>query len=258
LPYCFVKENKNRSIKYKGIRKRGKPLFFVQRKYYHGVVGAKPSHMNKIYKSFSNSLHSFILLPLLVTNISGGVDSKINLSALEGKIRSGFGVTEMIDEQTALLDEQKVKAAKIDAYFGQWDLPASGYGLAMVQAADKWGIDWRLLPALAKLETTGGKHMCKNLNGVNNMFGFGSCTIGFTSFEHSFDIVARTLSGNGPRTSSLYKDKPIEKILEVYNPPATPGITPGYHKLAFKIMDEIESMEVDQKAINQNLLVLNK
>lgn len=214
--------------------------------------------MNKIYKSFSNSLHSFILLPLLVTNISGGFDSKINLSALEDKIRSGFGVTEMIDEQTALLEDKKLRAAKIDAYFAQWDLPLSGYGMAMVEAADKWEIDWRLLPALAKLETTGGKHLCKNPKGTFNPFGFGSCTIGFTSFEHSFDIVARTLSGNGPRTSSLYKGKSIEKILEVYNPPATPGITPGYHKLAFKIMDEIESIEVDQKSINQNLLVLNK
>jgi len=214
--------------------------------------------MNNIYKSFSKTLHSFILLPLLVTNISGGVDSKINISALEDKIRLGFGVTEMIDEQTALLDEQKIKAAKIDAYFGKYDLPLSGYGMAMVQAADKWGIDWRLLPALAKLETTGGKNLCKNPKATFNPFGYGSCTIGFSSFEHSFDVVAKTLSGNGPKTSSLYKDKSIEKILEVYNPPATPGITPNYHKLAFKIMDEIESMEVNQEAMNQNVLVLNK
>jgi hypothetical protein len=214
--------------------------------------------MNKIYKSFSNSLHSFILLPLLVTNISGGVDSKIDISALEDKIRSGFGVTEIIDEQTALLEDKKLRAAKIDAYFGKYDLPAEGYGMAMVTAADKYGLDWRLIPALAKLETTGGKHMCKNPLGKNNMFGWGSCKIGFDSVEESFDVIAMNLTGNNPRTASYYKGKTVEKILEVYNPPATPGITPNYHKLAFKIMDEIESMEVDQKAMNQNVLVLNK
>ncbi|MEZ4103260.1 MAG: glucosaminidase domain-containing protein [Candidatus Paceibacterota bacterium] len=214
--------------------------------------------MNKIYKSFSNSLHSFILLPLLVTNISVGVDSKIDLSALEDKIRSGFGASEIIDEQSALLEEQKIKAAKIDAYFGQWDLPASGYGLAMVKAADKYGIDWRLLPALAKLETTGGKHVCKNPKGVNNWFGWGSCKIRFDSVEESFDIIAKNLSGNNPNTEHYYKDKSVAKILEVYNPPATPGITPNYHKLAFKIMDEIENIEIDQGLEDKNVLVFNR
>ncbi len=214
--------------------------------------------MNKIYKSFSNSLHSFILLPLLVTNISGGVDSKIDLSGLEDSIKSGFGVTEMIDEQTALLNEQKVKAAKIDAYFGKYNLPAEGHGMAMVVAAEKYGLDWRLLPALAKLETTGGKHTCKNPKGVNNWFGWGSCKSGFDSVEESFDVIAKNLTGNNPKTAHYYKGKSVEKILEVYNPPATPGITPNYHKLAFKIMGEIEGMDVNQEALKQDMLVLNK
>ena len=194
----------------------------------------------------------------MVTNISGGVDSKIDLSALEDRIRSGFGVTEIIDEQTALLEEQKIKAAKIDAYFGKYDLPAEGYGMDMVVAADKYGLDWRLLPALAKLETTGGKHTCKNPKGINNWFGWGSCRIGFDSVEESFDVIAMNLTGNNPKTESYYKDKSIEKILEVYNPPATPGITPNYHKLAFKIMDEIEGMEVDQELKDKDFLAFNK
>jgi hypothetical protein len=212
--------------------------------------------MSKIYKAFSNSLHSFILLPLLVTNVSVGVDSKINLSALEDKIRSGFGITEIIDEHSALLEEKKIKAAKIDAYFAKWDLPAAGYGMAMVEAAEKYGLDWRLIPALAKLETTGGKHTCKNPKGKNNWFGWGSCKISFDSVEESFDVIARNLTGNNPRTEKFYKDKTVEQILVVYNPPDTPGITPGYHKLAFKIMDEIENIEVDVST--SQYLVMNR
>ena len=137
------------------------------------------------------------------------------------------------------------RAAKIDAYFAQWDLPMAGYGKAMVAAADTYGLDWRLLPALAKLETTGGKHLCKNPRGQFNVFGYGSCTIGFDSYEESFYTVAKTLSGNGKNTAHLYKDKSIEEILEVYNPPATPGITPDYHKKALKIMSDISSMNVE-------------
>lgn len=230
----------------------------IAAKYYHGVVGAKPSSMSNIFKSFKKSLHSFILLPLLVTNMSGGVDSKIDISALEDKIRSGFGITENIQELDALLKEQEIKAAKIDAYFTKYDLPAAGHGMAMVVAADKYGLDWRLLPALAKLETTGGKNACKNPKGANNWFGWGSCKISFDSVEESFDVIAMNLSGNNPKTERYYKGKTIDKILEVYNPPATPGITPNYHKLAFKIMDEIDGMDISQEIINQDVLVLNK
>lgn len=222
----------------------------------HGVVGAKPSFMTNIYKNFSKSLHSFILLPLLVTNLSGGFDSKINLADLSDKLQSGFGITEQIEEENALSQERKIKAAKIDAYFGQWDLPASGYGMAMVLAAEKYGLDWRLLPALAKLETTGGKHVCKNPSGKNNWFGWNSCKTKFDTVEESFDVIAMNLSGNNPGTARYYAGKTIEQILNVYNPPQTPGITPNYHKKAFNIMSEIENFEIDQSALESNLLVM--
>ncbi len=183
------------------------------------------------------------------------------MSALEDKIKSGFGIVEQVEQMEEVdvtLVEQKIKAAKIDAYFGKYDLPAEGYGMAMVTAADKYGLDWRLIPALAKLETTGGKHMCKNPLGKNNMFGWGSCKIGFDSIEESFDVIAKNLTGNNPRTANYYKGKTVEKILEVYNPPATPGITPNYHKLAFKIMDEIENIEIDQSLEASQILVMNR
>jgi len=181
------------------------------------------------------------------------------MAALEDKFRSSFGISEeMVEEVDVLLETQKVKAAKIDAYFGKYNLPAEGYGLAMVKAADKYDLDWRLLPALAKLETTGGKHVCKNPKGANNWFGWGSCKIRFDSVEESFDVIAKNLSGNNPNTERYYKDKSVAKILDVYNPPATPGITPNYHKLAFKIMDEIENIEIDQGLEASQILVMNR
>lgn len=193
--------------------------------------------MNKI----KNRLHSFILLPLLLSNMGSPemFDKPLIPDSVVEQIGLNFQNSKQDDTQLA-----DTRAAKIDAYFAQWDLPMSGYGAAMVAAADSYGLDWRLLPALAKLETTGGKHLCQNPKGKNNPFGYGSCAIGFESFEQSFYTVAKTLSGNGKNTSHLYKDKSIEQILEVYNPPATPGITPDYHGKALKIMSDIEKMEV--------------
>lgn len=146
------------------------------------------------------------------------------------------------------------RAAKIDAYFAQWDLPLTGYGKEMVVVADEYGIDWTILPALAMLETTGGKNLCSNTrNGVRNKnaFGYGSCSIYFKTFEDGFEAVARTISGNGKNTSHLYSGKTIDEILEVYNPPATPGITKNYHDKAIKVMSDIENMQVDISTLAQ-------
>ena len=138
------------------------------------------------------------------------------------------------------------RAEKIDAYFAQWDLPLSGHGAGMVAAADKYDIDWRLLPALAMLETTGGKNLCGD--GTNlNAFGYGSCKIHFDTFEASFEAVAKTVSGNGKNTSHLYKGKTVEEILEVYNPPEVVGIMPGYHKKAIRVMSEIDNMKISSE-----------
>lgn len=146
------------------------------------------------------------------------------------------------------------RASKIDAYFAQWDLPLAGHGAGMIAAADKYGIDWRLLPALAMLETTGGKNLCdKTKNGAKNLnaFGYGSCGIHFSTFEASFEAVAKTISGNSEKTSHLYKGKSVEEILEVYNPPEVVGIMPNYHKKALKVMSEIESMPVESNHLAQ-------
>lgn len=200
-------------------------------------------------KNIKNRLNSFILLPLLITNIVSPEVVNTNTTE-EVKQEESFSLNlDILNNLSIGGNKEQVvfdtRGARIDAYFAQWDLPLAGYGDEMVAAADMYGIDWRLLPALAKLETTGGKNLCKNPKGKNNAFGFGSCTIGFDSFEESFYAVARTLSGNGKNTAHLYKDKTIEEILEVYNPPNTPGITKNYHGKALKIMDDIKNMEVE-------------
>lgn len=202
--------------------------------------------MIKIKNFTKNTVHSFILLPLLLSNVAvTPVDEVSKTSIIPEAIGENISLNFQIFKQEIAPAPLDTRAEKIDAYFAQWDLPMSGYGADLVAAADMYGIDWRLLPALAMLETTGGKHTCKNANGMNNFFGYGSCKIKFARPEDSFYAVAKTLSGNGEKTAHLYKDKSVEEILEVYNPPGTPGMTPNYHGKALKIMNDIQDMDVN-------------
>jgi hypothetical protein len=133
------------------------------------------------------------------------------------------------------------RAAKIDAFYvAKGDLPLAGHGLAFVQAADKYGIDWRLVAAIGFIESTGGKHACKRVD--YSAFGWGSCKIDFSSYEESIDVISKNLGGHNPKTATHYKDKSTKEILDAYNPPT---VKPNYKKLVFKTMDDIASIDAD-------------
>lgn len=143
--------------------------------------------------------------------------------------------------QETLVDGLTVaeRAAKIDAfYIAKGDLPLAGHGLAFVQAADKYGIDWRLVPAIGFNESTGGKFACKKVK--YSAFGWGSCKINFSSYEESIDVITKNLGGHNPNTARYYAGKTTKEIIDVYNPD---HIRPNYDKLIFKAMDQIASID---------------
>ncbi len=140
-------------------------------------------------------------------------------------------------EELALQTAREEKAAKIDAYFAQYDLPLAGHGMAMVIAAEKNDLDWRLLPALAMRESTGGKFICKD---SNNPYGWGSCKIHFDSFEEATDTVAAHLGGTMERTARYYANKTTEQKLKAYN-----SVIPSYTADIFGIMNKIEKMDIN-------------
>lgn len=122
-------------------------------------------------------------------------------------------------------------AKKIDDYFAKRNMPMEGYGAKLVKVADENNLDWRLLPAIAIAESTGGKFAYNN-----NPFGWGSCKIKFKNFDDAIETVAMNLGGNNPNTEQYYKDATTTEILHYYNNSVVPTYT---HKvLAF--MDLIE------------------
>ena len=139
------------------------------------------------------------------------------------------------EEEKVEREEARIKKAEaIDTYFKMYDMPLYGTGMKMVLEAEKNGIDWRLLPAIAVRESTGGKYACKRV--TNSFFGWGSCKINFKSTEQAIEVVAHNLGGNNPNTDHYYAGKNTKEILQKYNPPS---IVKNYATQVMNIMDAI-------------------
>lgn len=130
--------------------------------------------------------------------------------------------------------KDKARAEAIDAYFKAREMPLEGMGMKMVIEAKKNDIDWRLLPAIAVRESTGGKFACKK--SPANAFGWGSCKISFDTKEEAIETVARNLGGNEPKTDHHYAGKNTKQILQKYNPPS---VVPKYAEQVMSIMNAI-------------------
>ena len=198
-------------------------------------------------KKLIRFVESFVLLPVMTISIPQGFAPKDSVNIvttpqivlsekLNSESSSLFAFNQGIDKEAQIL---KIKADAIDAYFKEHNMPLEGTGMKMAQEAKKNGIDWRLLPGIAYIETSGGKNVCKNPKAPNNPFGWGSCKLGFESFDEAIETVALNLGGKNPNTDEHYAGKTTIQILKKYN-----SIIPTYSKKVIKVMDEIGDEEV--------------
>ena len=97
-------------------------------------------------------------------------------------------------------------------------MPLEGYGAKFVEAADQCEMDWRLLPAIAVRESSGGKQACGN-----NPFGWTSCRADFESIEEAIEIVGANLCGFNQRTARYYGGKNTLQKLHSYNGTVNPN-----------------------------------
>lgn len=108
-------------------------------------------------------------------------------------------------------------------FFQQSNCPAAALSPVFLEASDRYDLDWRLLPSLSFVESTGGK-AARN----NNLFGWDSGRAAFSSAADSIHSVASSLAN-----SALYRDKDIDGILKTYNPNA------GYARKVKDVMRRI-------------------
>lgn len=102
----------------------------------------------------------------------------------------------------------------IKKYLARYNSPLLPHANLIVETADKYSIDFRLITAIAQQES----NLCKIIPpGGYNCWGWGitgSSTLGFDSFEHGIEIVSEGLR-------RLYFDKgykTVEEIMSKYTP----------------------------------------
>jgi hypothetical protein len=114
-----------------------------------------------------------------------------------------------------------IRAQKIDRveslreFFKSFESPLEDHAKIFVQVADKYGLDYRLLPSIACLESSCGKFYIPE---SNNPFGwgiYGNKVTKFATMEEGIEVVGKGLSDN-------YIEKgydTVEEIAPIYNPP---------------------------------------
>ncbi|HEY8191647.1 MAG TPA: hypothetical protein VIG74_04420 [Alphaproteobacteria bacterium] len=108
-------------------------------------------------------------------------------------------------------------------------MPLEGQGELLAVVARENGLDWRLLPAIAIRESTGGKQACGY-----NPFGWNSCRGEAGQFD-SWEDAIRTV-GKALGSGRYYAGKTVTQKLQTYNPPS---IVPDYAMEVIRIMEDI-------------------
>lgn len=98
----------------------------------------------------------------------------------------------------------------LQKFFRKAGCPAQKYSAVFLEAADVYDLDWRLLPSISFIESTGGK-AARN----NNFFGWDSGRAEFATPTAGIHEVGYRLAH-----SELYRDKDVDGILATYNPNA--------------------------------------
>lgn len=101
------------------------------------------------------------------------------------------------------------RADKLRSWFGKYNSRLVEYADEFIQVADEFGLDWRLLPAIATQESGCGT---TGIPGNNNPFGYGSDGIKFCSIKASIWLVGWRLA-----YGEYYYGKSLEEKLYTYN-----------------------------------------
>jgi hypothetical protein len=110
-------------------------------------------------------------------------------------------------EKAQIRSDEDPRIVSVRNFFRKFQSPAESVSDVFVREADNNGLDWRLLPGLAMVESGGGKRCNRH-----NLFGWANGKVGFSSFADAIRQVSWHLSN-----SRFYKDKTLDSLLMTYN-----------------------------------------
>ncbi|MDQ6664605.1 MAG: hypothetical protein M3Z23_09455 [Acidobacteriota bacterium] len=120
-------------------------------------------------------------------------------------------------------EKRDPRLAALRKYFHAGDCPAADLSQVFLFEADTHHLDWRLLPGIAMVESSGGKAYRGN-----NMFGWDRGDYRFDRLSAGIHMVASRLAN-----SNLYRDKNLDEMLGTYN------THPGYSERVKSVMRRI-------------------
>lgn len=172
--------------------------------------------LNLLLSWYLTAITTLIFCSLLFIHLS--FDQKA-----EGLTTAHYQQFKALPASASKLSQQEVEINKADArtvlladFFKGYRSPLADSAQVFVDIADKYGLDFRLLPAIAMQESNGGKVMPYN---SFNPFGYGiygKTVLRFSSFKEAIDRVGRGLKKD-------YIDQGLttpETIMAKYTPPS--------------------------------------
>lgn len=138
----------------------------------------------------------------------------LSLVRAEAEAKTVVGLSEVLSADNFVLANAKAdpRVEKLEGYLNSYKSPLAEYSFYFIYCADRYGIDWKLLPAITGIESTFGKRIPF---GSYNAYGWGNGLSRFKSWEESINHVTKALA---EKYVARGLDTPRE-ISPVYCPP---------------------------------------
>jgi len=128
--------------------------------------------------------------------------------------------------------EEDARPVIIEKYLERYDSPLLPYAQDLFNASEKYGVDYKLIVAIAQCES----NLCKKSpSGSFNCWGFENGETKFLSWQQAFEQVAKTLK-------EKYIDQGLttpEEIMPKYAPPSVEKGGP-WAKCVTQFMEDLE------------------
>lgn len=138
----------------------------------------------------------------------------------------------------AIAAEHDSRPAQMRVVLEKYKSPMVGMENILIQTAEKYGLDWTLMAAIAGTESSFAKRMPYNCNNPYGWGIYGDNKLCFKSLEDSIEGVASGLA-------KKYNISSIESIARTYNTVSTDG----WIKHTKFFMNKIKTAEVPLSAL---------
>ena len=129
-------------------------------------------------------------------------------------------------------EEADARVLKLSAYLESKNSVLSPYAVDFVRAADKYGLDWRLLVAISGVESGFAKIYVR---GTYNSWGWGGGYINLGSWENAIEVISKALNEN---YATKWKAKTVEEIGPIW------AEDPNWSKKVNLYLNQIDKFQI--------------